>query len=465
MTSDVTSKVDAPEQAGEREKRFVVTKRFYESLKKSEFIAPEKLAIYQESIVRSTIAHAIKQVPFYRRRLSMLVNADGDIDLARWLDVPVMTKSDLEADYHALLADQLPNNQGHRVTARSSGTGGGRMLATRRSQLADMAIACVSYRQGDAFNFDWSKHLVMIRGIDTTVAGDRWRENPERSTWGPPWLEPATRGARSHASLHDAPADLIEKLHRHAPAYVNTTPSTAMRLANYLAEAKTIPPAIAAILTVGETVTEDLRHECRTHLGCEVFDVYSTSECGVLACQCPDGSYHMQSELAVVEVLKDDGRPCRPGETGRITATPLYNFAMPLIRYQLDDYATVGEACSCGRSAPSLSRILGAGAQLFQFPDGSLHRPELSSELIRDFIGYQRWQLVQTANGRAEIRISRPKDRSALNVVGLRNCVSDLLGGLFNVESRYVPVIAPGPGGKLPQTFRECPLNLRAADL
>ena len=34
---------------------------------------------------------------------------------------------------------------------------------------------------------------------------------------------------------------------------------------------------------------------------------------------------------------------------GRIVVTALNNFATPLIRYEIGDYAEVGEICSCGR--------------------------------------------------------------------------------------------------------------------
>jgi phenylacetate-coenzyme A ligase PaaK-like adenylate-forming protein len=60
-----------------------------------------------------------------------------------------------------------------------------------------------------------------------------------------------------------------------------------------------------------------------------------------------------------VEVLDEEGRPCAPGETGRVVATSLNNFAMPLIRYETGDTAEVGAPCPCGRGLPVLTRIMG----------------------------------------------------------------------------------------------------------
>jgi phenylacetate-CoA ligase len=72
----------------------------------------------------------------------------------------------------------------------------------------------------------------------------------------------------------------------------------------------------------------------------------------------------------LVEILDAQGRPCRPGEIGRVVATPLHNVAMPLLRYELDDYAEVGQACACGRGLPVIRRILGRRQNMLRLPDG-----------------------------------------------------------------------------------------------
>src|SRR6185295_14515719 len=94
--------------------------------------------------------------------------------------------------------------------------------------------------------------------------------------------------------------------------------------------------------------------------GVGVVDVYSSEECGQIALQCPEHEqYHVQSESVLVEVLDDEGRPCAPGTIGRVVLTTLQNFAMPLIRYDIGDFAEPGPACPCGRALPVLTRIVG----------------------------------------------------------------------------------------------------------
>jgi len=39
------------------------------------------------------------------------------------------------------------------------------------------------------------------------------------------------------------------------------------------------------------------------------------------------------------EILDEQGRPCAPGQLGRVGLTPLHNFALLLNRYAIGDYA------------------------------------------------------------------------------------------------------------------------------
>ena len=72
---------------------------------------------------------------------------------------------------------------------------------------------------------------------------------------------------------------------------------------------------------------------------------------------------------------------CAPGEVGQIIATPLHNFAMPLLRYASGDLAEVGE-CGCGRGLPTISRIMGRTRSVLSLPNGEQVFPELQDLLI-----------------------------------------------------------------------------------
>lgn len=445
----VSAQPEAPETDGS-----AATRAFYDTLLKTEYASPVSLAGFQEDTLKRYLEFASRLVPYHRDRLDFLVDGTGSIDLKRWLDVPVMTKSDLGDNLEDLWPDAIPEAHGRIETGSTSGTTG-HPLILRKSRLHGTALTCVFYRMGAAFGLDWTRDLVVIRAFDSAWRGPR---SPISSSdiWGPRWLTAEGGGHRHRMSIHSTVGEQLEFLRATAPAYLNTSACNAMALAAEIARTGDEPPRIVAILTVGEHVSDDLRTECRTHLKCEIIDAFSTAECGTLATQCAEGSgYHLHPEVNVLEVLKPDGTPCGPGEMGLVTVTPLYNYAMPLVRYQSDDLVTVGGICECGRTAPVLSTLHGREEHHFIAPDGSYMKPVPIAERMRELAGFRRWQLVQTAKHEAELRFMDDASAPPVMTDALAVYLQSLLPAGFNVAVKRVRALGPSAGGKFAAVTRE----------
>ncbi len=170
---------------------------------------------------------------------------------------------------------------------------------------------------------------------------------------------------------------------------------------------------------------------------------------GYAALQCPEHEhYHVQSENVLLEVLDNNGRPCRPGQSGRVVATTLHNFAMPLIRYDIGDYATAGEPCSCGRGLPVISRILGRVRNMLTLPTGGQVWPYFSANKLRDHVPIRQFQLMQKTLTRLELRIVPERPLTAEDEAKMRAVIIDGVGGGFTISFSYHDAIASGPSGK-----------------
>lgn len=115
-------------------------------------------------------------------------------------------------------------------------------------------------------------------------------------------------------------------------------------------------------------------------------------------------------------MLDDDDQPCGPGEAGRVVITGLRNYAMPLIRYQVDDYAELDEACDCGRGLPVLKRILGRVKDIWVLPTGEQRWTLLSSPELRQFMALApiiQYQFARVAVDRVEVRLVTERDVTA----------------------------------------------------
>jgi phenylacetate-CoA ligase len=177
--------------------------------------------------------------------------------------------------------------------------------------------------------------------------------------------------------------------------------------------------------------------------------MYTTNEVGYVALQCPiSGLYHVQSENVLVEVIADSGQPCTAGETGRVVVTSLHNFAMPLIRYDLGDYATVGGPCSCGRTLPTLERIIGRTRNMLKLPGGRTIWPGFPMDTLVRLDAILELRMIQHSLEEIEIELVLARALTPTEETTLADAVRTRLRHPFHIRLTPVERIERGPGHK-----------------
>jgi phenylacetate-CoA ligase len=173
------------------------------------------------------------------------------------------------------------------------------------------------------------------------------------------------------------------------PEFLYTMPSNLDGLLQVFERRGVRIGSLRCIFSGGEVLDDSIRERARHLLGVEIRDNYGSTE-GFIAWQCPARSYHINAEHVAVEIVDETGSAVAPGQLGRILITTLENRLMPLIRYEIGDYAIASnDLCSCGRTLPLLGKVIGRAINLFRMPDGRLKSP---------------WPLVGPIKSRAEIR-------------------------------------------------------------
>jgi len=119
---------------------------------------------------------------------------------------------------------------------------------------------------------------------------------------------------------------------------------------------------VQAVIAMSEALGEEARRILQVAFGCSVISRYSNLENGFMAQQCRGESreYHLNLASFHFELLdleKDDPVPF--GTLGRIVVTDLFNFAMPLIRYDTGDIGIMSDRSECGRPGSVLSLVEG----------------------------------------------------------------------------------------------------------
>ena len=223
-----------------------------------------------------------------------------------------------------------------------------------------------------------------------------------------------------------------------------------MRIAALARERGVTPARLRGLGSFGEQLPADLRALCDAVWGLPLADIYSCEEAGYLALQCPEvpEHYHVQAENVLIEVLDGDGAPCPPGASGEVVLTTLHNFAMPLIRYAIGDFAEVGASCPCGRGLPVLRRIHGRARNLVRLPDGSRHWPSFPAEDWLAIAPVRQFRLRQTGAERIEVELVSTRPLDVAEQHALQAMLQRRLGYAFNIALRPVAAIERGAGGK-----------------
>lgn len=428
--------------------RSALFKKVLDILRKAEPLSATALQRAQRQLLAPLLVHVHAHAPAYRTRLMPLFTADGDIDWSRWRDVPILTRANLAEEVDRLSCRSVPRSHGAVGWGASSGTTG-RPVRYKFTQLCSSATTAANQRLYEWHDLDGNATLARIRPSAAGVAAYPKGRPAGRWAYGGEGSKP--EGRHWELNINTPIHEQAEWLARIGADYLNTFASNAHGLAEHARQHPEVAVALGLkrILTYGESVSDDLRERCLESLGAPVIDCYSSLECGMLALQCNQGSgYHIQSELALIELLDPQDRPVAPGELGRVVVTTIWNYATPLIRYDTLDLAVAGVGCPCGRSAPTLSLIAGRSRNLFRFPGNVVIQPDFKTATWEKFLKPLQWQVAQTGPFALEVRFVPREDAASADFEGMTAYIRDLLRQNVSVEYRAVEEISKASSGK-----------------
>ncbi len=147
-------------------------------------------------------------------------------------------------------------------------------------------------------------------------------------------------------------------------------------------------------LVSGGILSDSLRKTLREDFGVTVRQAYATADLGCVAYECAAQAGMHLDEAVVVQVCDPrTGRPVPDGEPGEVVATAL-NPVYPLIRFGTGDLSVLDRSrCSCTRTAPRLTRILGRVDEIPKIRGMFVH-PRQVEEALAAFPEVARFQMV-----------------------------------------------------------------------
>jgi phenylacetate-CoA ligase len=428
----------AHDLAGRRTQRVRYGRGFSELLAELEdrsFWTDDEIRRYRDARLQAFVGHAVETVPFYSRRFREVGLEPEDVraveDLAA---LPLLAKEDVQDANIDLVSTAFPRRR--LITRRTSGTTGAgvRLLAT---VAADREQWAVWWRFLGWHGIQPGTLCAYFAGASTV---------PLAQTEPPFWrYNRAGRQIRfSRDHLHPGTASAyVGELRRRRPPWLHGHPSVLARLASYVMECPGgLGYEVRWVTVASEQLLSPQRAMIRDVFGVEPRQHYAMAEAVANASECERGRLHVDEDFAAVEFVRN-GIPGR----GRIAGTNLSNPAMPLIRYEVGDLATLDEApCACGRPGRILGAIDGRTSEYVILSDG--RRVTALSYIFKEMVHVREAQIHQREPGKITIRVVRGPGYEGGDESRLLESARRHLGDIV-ITIEYVDHLPRAPSGKL----------------
>lgn len=437
-----------------------VVKNIIESLEKSQWYSPDYMRTRQLTRLEQIITHTFNTVPFYREYLEHSNYQPSQPLTQEFLSsLPILSRQQLQSGQDTTLKSTALQADDFTYPIVTSGSTG---VAVRLMGTFDTTC----YWQA----LSMREHLWHQRDFSKTLAAIRWAKRNEalpplgetNKHWGSVTEGIINTGAGFFLNIASSTQSQLKWLQMINPHYLLSYPSQLKIVLQEIIDQKILLQNLLEIRSLGETVDPELISMSKNY-PVKFTDIYSSEEFGIIAIQCPEyHNYHVQSENVIIEILNDDDKPSALGEEGRIILTSLHNFATPLLRYDIGDYAQLDTACPCGRDAlPTIKKICGRKRNRIIFPNGESRFPYLGErEEYRHITkAVKKFQMIQHDLKKIECKLVVDNPLTPDQKNRYSKLIKKNLGYPFDIELTFHSDIPRQPNGKFEEFVSLTPFD------
>jgi len=258
---------------------------------------------------------------------------------------------------------------------------------------------------------------------------------------------------RKYISIFDSAEKQIALLREFKPDVIKGYASSLFILAKEFSDTiREIRPRL--VFSGAEVLDAASRRLISSAFGEELFDLYGCAEFDLLAWECKahDG-YHVNADSVLMEFLDVNGEAVASGEMGKVVCTGLFNYVMPLIRYELGDVAVpLNDECTCGVTLPLIKSVEGRVDDFLLAIDGRVISPTVFFPYpFEDVDWIRQFRVIQESRKKLVIQVAAKETLANQDRI-VRNAESKirgLFGEDMEVEFDFVEKIPRDPSGKL----------------
>jgi len=196
----------------------------------------------------------------------------------------------------------------------------------------------------------------------------------------------------------------------------------------------------------GEMGGGPIRKTVEEKYGIATGDMYGTADVGLIAFECSAKNGMHIAEGVILEMISyETGKQIEPGEVGEIVVTPI-DETYPLIRFGTGDLAgLIGEPCSCGRTSPRITRLLGRVGDAVRTRGMFIHPRQLEPAMAK-FSQVAQYQAVVTRPGtRDDLTLKvELKTEEGINKEQLADELNQVVSEALRIKVDRVEFVAKG---------------------
>lgn len=204
---------------------------------------------------------------------------------------------------------------------------------------------------------------------------------------------------------------------------------------------------IHGVVSSSEMLFDDTREAMTEAFRCPCLSRYSNQENGIIGQDDIENNIFILNEAHyIVETLMMDADgPTREGEVGRIVITDLYNYAMPMIRYDTGDIGSISYVERNGIQKKAITNFGGRKVDVVFDCHGKRLSPHSITNRFWSFPEIRQFQFIQESKTQYTVKISvRDEFRQQTE---MREMLLQLLGDEADIKIEVddeIPVLSSG---------------------
>jgi phenylacetate-CoA ligase len=357
-------------------------------MRRVEVMEPGEIRTFQWKKLRKLLEYASTHVPYYREMFRQLGATPGDFkceeDLRR---LPVLRKQDIRENSDAMISEIYPRGG---MDRDSTGGSTGENLYFFVGREATQARRANNIRMNEWIDIELGDKMALLWGTAFDMEKSRKMVNALKS-----WLS-NTLLLSAYRMDEDSVESYVERLKRFKPDLMVGYPSALTHFSSSMLAAGGNGIKPRAVLLSGETLYEYQREIIERAFGAKAYNHYGCREFGAIARECRlRKGMHITCERILLEEVPVAGSAGGEKVT-ELLVTDLDSFAMPFIRYAIEDMGTITwDRCDCGLGLPRLETAVGRTFDVVRAPNGNFLGGTFWTILLRKKKGIERWQVIQ----------------------------------------------------------------------